>query len=337
MTARERVSLAGWIGRRAPHIAQTAARSAYGPDGARAARHFELAFRQLAIALQLDEIDLYLGDLRWLIEAAPAHRTEPSAIIASAVHSIEVLAARAPKRLRPAFATIAERVRGLAREPARPPRSFLTGTLSRTYFTLCGSTETGAARFVKRALSLGISHRALYLDVMAPAQREAGRRWQLGWMSDEQERMRTALTQRLMIALRSAEPQAAAPRGVLAGATAPGEAHQIGLQMVCDLAAHDGWSTVVVPSGLEAGALVAALAENRPDAIALSATMLAHVTALISLIARVRAEPQLRAVPILVGGAPFTQFPHLAGVIGADATAADAAEAIEALRAFARV
>jgi methanogenic corrinoid protein MtbC1 len=122
---------------------------------------------------------------------------------------------------------------------------------------------------------------------------------------------------------------------MLAGAVAPGDAHTIGIQMVCDLAAFDGWDTVVLPAGLDHAQTLAALIATKPHVIALSAAMAAHVGNLVTLVNDIRSCGQLTGVPLIVGGSPFTRFPHLAEIIGADATADDAAEAVELFRRFA--
>jgi methanogenic corrinoid protein MtbC1 len=101
-----------------------------------------------------------------------------------------------------------------------------------------------------------------------------------------------------------------------------GELHNIGAVMVGDLLESSGWQVRFLGSNLPDTAILAAVRDEHPSHVGISATMLFNVPAVRRLIGAIRSELAER-VRILVGGAVFRTMPDLWRQVGADAFAAD--------------
>ena len=97
--------------------------------------------------------------------------------------------------------------------------------------------------------------------------------------------------------------------------------------MVADFFEMDGWNTFYVGANVPHSSVIASVAEQRADVLAVSATISFHVEAVRDLIGAVRRSP-VAGVKILVGGRPFNQAPDLWQHVGADGAAPNAQAAI---------
>ncbi len=203
--------------------------------------------------------------------------------------------------------------------------------LAREYLALLREKGAAAARArLADAMAGGLSIREIYLDVMAPALREAGRLWAVGEMSVAQEHEASEATQRIMAALLPGAPAPRRPGLCCVVLPVSGEQHLIGSRMVADLLSLEGIPARFAGSGLSIRHMREMLLAAPPDLVAFSATMPENLNAAADVIAVLRGRRELSATRIMVGGQAFLGQADLWARIGADATAADAAEAVRA-------
>ncbi len=186
-----------------------------------------------------------------------------------------------------------------------------------------------AALLIDDEMRRGATIRDLYLTVFQPTQRRIGQLWQRNEVTVAQEHYCTAATQ--LIIARLYPLVFNSPRNglrMLAACTS-GELHELGIRMVADFFELDGWDTYYVGANTPPLAVVQAAQQHQPHLIALSATMTFHITRLRSIIKALRSDPQLSAVPIMVGGYPFNTSPQLWQSVGADGYGPDADMAIQ--------
>jgi methanogenic corrinoid protein MtbC1 len=107
-----------------------------------------------------------------------------------------------------------------------------------------------------------------------------------------------------------------------------GEFHDIGARMVADLLEMDGWKVLFLGNNLCNDDIVAAVADHKPDLLALSATMFYNVESIARAIRAVRALGESKDPLILVGGRPFNQDPQLWIQVQASGFAANAEDAV---------
>lgn len=211
--------------------------------------------------------------------------------------------------------------------PAEPGQEHF-GPLARGYLTLVLQGRRDEAQaLVTDALRDGTSIRTVLVDVLEAAQREIGRRWQVGEISVAQEHFCTAVTQIVLSDLYPYLFTGADTDRRLVAVDAPGSLHQVGLRMVVDLLEHEGWDTSYLGS-VSVEELVDQLVKNQAAVLAISASMPTQIASVRAMITAVRADPRTRPVKVLVGGRPFTVAPDLVAAVGADGWASSAAEAV---------
>ncbi len=193
------------------------------------------------------------------------------------------------------------------------------------------SGETVAAiDFTIQLLDTGVSKADIIGDVMAPAQREVGDRWQRGELSVADEHLASGVTESALYALASAPPT---PRytGSVVVACAPGNWHSIAGHMIAEQLQAEGIATAFLGASTPALDVGRFLASYQPDAIAISCALPLFFPGVTEL-ADVAHE---QGVPVMAGGYAFVGHPEWATRIGADAYAPDVASALTLLHTWA--
>lgn len=207
------------------------------------------------------------------------------------------------------------------------PDSF--SDLAKQYLdALLAGERRRASQLVMEAVSAGASVKEIYLRVFQPSQHEIGRLWQINELSVAQEHYCTAATQLIMSQLYPHLFAAEKNGRVLVATCIGGDLHEIGIRMVSDFFELEGWDTFYLGANTPISSILQTLRERKADALALSATMTFHASAVGEVIAAIRSNEDLSGVKILVGGYPFQVAPELWQKVGADACAGDAQEAV---------
>lgn len=221
--------------------------------------------------------------------------------------------------------------------PNRGPPAFVSpGSLAARYLScLLAADRAAATRLIDDALARGVSVRELYLEVIQPTQYEVGRLWELDRLSIADEHFCTGVSQLVIARLYPSwlkAPAPGAPRAVVTCVDC--ELHELGARMVADFLEMDGWDSLYLGASSPPRALVTLLRERRPELLAISSTMTAHLGAVARLIEAVRALPAAMQPKILVGGYAFRQQESAFGDLGADGYGHDAEEAVRVARAL---
>jgi MerR family transcriptional regulator, light-induced transcriptional regulator len=178
--------------------------------------------------------------------------------------------------------------------------------LARLYLdALRAADAAGAYRIASEALAEGIEIPELYQRVIRPAMYEVGKLWEKGALTVADEHLATALTHRVLAALRpplrvDTGAGAASPRKRAMLAAVEGEQHALGLRMAADVLEDAGFETIYLGADVPTGALLQAVDSLAPDLLGLSATMPELAPRLAEVVASVReGHPGLE---LLVGG-----------------------------------
>jgi methanogenic corrinoid protein MtbC1 len=186
--------------------------------------------------------------------------------------------------------------------------------------------RAGVLAIVADARRRGIGVREVQIRVIAEAQREIGRLWEINRVSIAQEHLATALAH--LALARLYEPVASAPRRpTVLLACVQGEHHDFGPRIAADVLDGAGYDVRFLGADVPTGSLADLAERTRPDVICLSATMLFHLPALRAAVAAIRAK--LPDAPILVGGRAIEQAGAPPGTERAGVTADDLLAAIE--------
>lgn len=144
----------------------------------------------------------------------------------------------------------------------------------------------------------------LYQRVIAPAMHELGRLWEAGAITVADEHLATALTYRVLAAIRSLElfegEESTPPRPCALMAAVQGEQHALGLRMAADLLEDRGYRVAYLGADVPNDTLLEAVRASSPDLLGLSATMPESARRLEEVVGAVAREwPRL---PVIVGG-----------------------------------
>lgn len=154
--------------------------------------------------------------------------------------------------------------------------------LARLYLdALRAADAAGAYRIATRGLSQGLTVPELYQGVIAPAMHRIGELWERGALTVADEHLATALTHRVLAALRpplrvevdAGEPTPSLRKRRVMLAAVEGEQHALGLRMAADVLEEAGFRTIYLGANVPTEALLQAVDSLSPDLLALSATM----------------------------------------------------------------
>lgn len=191
-----------------------------------------------------------------------------------------------------------------------------------------GADDAAAAEYVRRLLDEGVSVESIYLELLSPAARELGLRWEDDECSFVDVTVAMGRLQRVLRELSQvfqSEGSEPAKEGQVLLTCLPGEQHTLGLIMVAEFLIRDGFRVHVGTPWSEADLLTMVRTEWF-DLIGFSAGCESRLSVLKREIQRIRSNSRNPNVRILVGGQVFSLDPALVERVGADGWAKDARE-----------
>lgn len=205
----------------------------------------------------------------------------------------------------------------------------MTNVTDRFVQLLERADQPAAVRLVTGLADEGASPEALVLEVLAPAQREVGRRWEDGRWTVAQEHAATAATDTALglLAL-DAEPSGNGGRALVA--CVEGEWHSLPARMAAEILRVRGWDVTFLGGSLPADDLARYVESQHPDVVGLSCSMP------VSLKGAARSIEACRrtGVPVLAGGGGFGPGGRYAQLVGATAWAPDPVAAVSILETW---
>ncbi|OGV63221.1 MAG: methyltransferase [Lentisphaerae bacterium RIFOXYB12_FULL_65_16] len=118
-------------------------------------------------------------------------------------------------------------------------------------------------------------------------------------------------------------------KGIVCCGTVKGDLHDIGKNLVCMMLEGAGYKVVDLGVNVDPEKFVAAVKDNKADAIGMSALLTTTMTSMKTTVDAFKEAGIRNSCKIMVGGAPLTQ--NFSDEIGADGYAADAASAVDKL------
>lgn len=205
---------------------------------------------------------------------------------------------------------------GRVRRASRERREHLTSRL------LAGDAA-GCWLLIEQALASGRAPEAIYVELLGPALREIGRRWEHGEVGVELEHRASAVALRLagQLAPRFVRP-GRKRRGAVLLAGAPGDFHLLPLVMVADVVRGHGYVVHDLGANVPERSLIAA-AEATAELAVIGLSVSCEQTKRAAERAINRLHRSAPGVPVLLGG-PALEHEDASLALGADGWAPDA-------------
>ncbi len=121
-------------------------------------------------------------------------------------------------------------------------------------------------------------------------------------------------------------------KGKIIFATVKGDLHDMGKNIVSILLRGAGYTVIDIGNDVETDTIIAAIREEKPDFLALSALLTSTMVNMEEVIKGLQANDLRESVKVIVGGAPVTQ--EYADNIGADGYGADGFQAVAVVEAL---
>ncbi len=189
--------------------------------------------------------------------------------------------------------------------------------------------KDSAQEIILKAMENGTTIKEIYLHVFQITQRETGRLWQTGEITVAHEHFITAATQTIMSRLYPYLFSGSKKGKKIIVACTAGEMHEMGARMVADIFELNGWNSFYFGSNTPKHSLIDSIKMHRPDIIALSVTMVYHISEMTEVIDILKKDPLTEDIKIIAGGYPFLLVENLWQKVDADGSAVDAVSAVE--------
>ncbi len=164
---------------------------------------------------------------------------------------------------------------------------------------LNGDRREAVRLVIEDGVGAGISTRDLQHGVIAAAQHEIGRLWQLNLVTVAREHMASAITQLALASLfERSVPDAAVGKRVVV-ACVEGELHDLPGRLVADTLELAGFDVEFLGANVPVSTLCDRVVSTKPDLVCLSVTMSFHIGALRSSIMELRTRS---STPLMIGG-----------------------------------
>ncbi len=190
---------------------------------------------------------------------------------------------------------------------------------------LVAGDEAESWRVLQDALASAVTAENLYLEIIGPALRTVGDKWEAGTVSIAEEHRASALTQRLLGRLGPTFTRRGPARGLVVLGSPSGDRHGLASALVADPLRGRGFTVADLGADTPAVSFAEIVAlDDRTRAVGIVVSVPIDDAVVAHTIAAVHAA---RSVPVLVGGRTITDAVH-AAALGADAFSESASAAI---------
>lgn len=173
-----------------------------------------------------------------------------------------------------------------------------------------------------------------YIGTIQPCMYDVGRLWHENKISVAHEHLASSIISRVMAYIYTEYYQFEMTRGSGMISAVCNEYHEMGARMTADILDINGWNTKFLGSDTPVPELLKLLKEDKPDFLGLSVTMTFNLRHLSELLSRIKSDPGLGSIKIILGGLVFNQNPGLLSKFPHDGYAKDASECLRLLEGW---
>ena len=201
-----------------------------------------------------------------------------------------------------------------------------------TEAVVAGDSET-AVKLTKEAMAKKVAAKEILGTWLLPSMEIIGDQFEKGDVFFP-ELLMAANAMKAAVSL--LKPELAKTKGVTVGkyliGTVPGDAHDIGKNIVIMMLEQNGWEVTDLGIDVPEEKFCKAVKEGDYDILGLSALLTFTMPMVVDVLNALKAEGLRDKVKVMIGGAPVTQ--QFADEVGADAYANDAVEAVKKAKAL---
>ena len=213
-------------------------------------------------------------------------------------------------------------LKGLRAIVASPARKRSAPWRERLEARLLAGDEPGSWKVAEAALLSGMEPGDFHCDLLIPALRSIGNRWQSGELGVEEEHLASGVAVRLIGRLGPRFARRGQTRGTVVAAMPSGEQHFLGLAILSDILRFGGYRVLNLGSDTPAPAVVSTVGKvDDLAAVAVAVVDTHHLNGASSLIRTIRHSAP--GIPVVAGGAAVTDEETSRG-LGADGWTSDA-------------
>lgn len=237
----------------------------------------------------------------------------------------------------PRLSSVHEQQSGGHPQQAARPLVLADGDLARFARLCCADDETACMTWVTDLLQQGHALADVLQNLVAPAARHLGEQWDQDRIDFSAVALGLARMQAIahhFVPLERQTGRMAEDRFSILLAAAPGTGHLLGLTMIEELFASDGWD-VRLELATDAAELQTAVATDWFDVLGLSVGLTEQLDGLPTVISGLRQRSLNPRLGVLLGGAAFQEAAAAPHALGADAICLDPASAIRTARRMA--
>lgn len=173
-----------------------------------------------------------------------------------------------------------------------------------------------------------------YIGTIQPCMYDVGRLWHENKISVAHEHLASSIISRVMAYIYTTYYQFETTRGSGVISAVCNEYHETGARMTADILDINGWNTRFLGSDTPVPELIKLLKEDKPDFLGLSVTMTFNLRHLSEVLSRIKSNPDLSGIKIILGGLVFNQNPGLLDKFPHDGYAKDASVCLELLEGW---
>lgn len=171
--------------------------------------------------------------------------------------------------------------------------------------------------------------REFYMELVAPAMFTIGHYWESGSISVAEEHLASSIISRVMGSKIDQHLPEKPPKGKIIVCASANEYHEIGARMTANVFEDEGWDVTYLGANTPIRDLESFMMRLKPTFLGLSVTMVFNLDSVKELIHRIKANKELSATKIILGGSLFQSYPELKSFVEADFFATGFADALE--------
>lgn len=150
-----------------------------------------------------------------------------------------------------------------------------------------------------------------YKFLITPAMYAIGGLWESGRISVAEEHLASSIISRIMAANYSRTDLPEPEKGKIVICSSANEYHELGAWMTANLFEKAGWDVNYLGANTPVNDLESLLLKFRPKLLGLSVTMAFNLETVEAIISRIRENPELNNIKIILGGNIFSMIPEL--------------------------